>query len=87
MEEGGGRTYLNQELGTLDVGDEGHGEVDGHAAGAVALRHEGGDPPRSATTHRKVDHQVELLEQKTPTSYSLITEVCASLSMLTLCIH
>lgn len=56
-------TYLDQQLRTLDVSDERDREVDGHAAGPVALGHEGGHATGPSAAHGQVDHQVELLQK------------------------
>lgn len=35
------KDYLDEELGTFNVGDERHGVVDGKTTGSVAMSHEG----------------------------------------------
>ena len=51
--------YLDDEFGALDVGDERHRVIDGHAAGAVALRDEGRGGPGPSVPHRQVDDEVQ----------------------------
>ena len=53
--------YLDEELGTLDVGDERHGVVDGQPPGTVAVGHERGHSAGTGIAHGQVDHQLELL--------------------------
>ena len=51
--------YLDDEFGALDVGDERHRVVYGHAAGAVSLSDEGRGGPGPSVPHRQVDDEVQ----------------------------
>lgn len=55
------RTDLHEQLGALDVDDERHRVIDGHASRAVALGDEGRESAAAAVPHGEVDHQVEVV--------------------------